>query len=251
MTRYTRSKQDKYERLKAKGVKGAMALLVFDWLCCNTVSNIAGLYRIPFEVLYEDIQCGRREHENVKKALHHLAQCGVIRYHDKTQTVWVVGYIEHNIPSNNLSHNNVKGLIAALEYCRRLPFFDDLLREYPWLKPAFDDNTVPNSVPNTVTDTVPNSDDNTVPNNQSSINNHIYIPPPAVHSLEKSQPVYPPELIQAVKSVRDLKLDASDFVKQTFLATVDAVREKLHQHLGFTPEDIKENEEVRRVYLGE
>jgi len=46
------------------------------------------------------------------------------------------------------------------------------------------------------------------------------------------------ELIQTVKSVRDLKPDASDFVKQTFLATAEAAREKLRL-LGLTKEQIE------------
>jgi len=46
------------------------------------------------------------------------------------------------------------------------------------------------------------------------------------------------ELIQAVKSVRDLRPDASDFVKQTFFATAEAVREKLRL-LGLTKEQVE------------
>lgn len=46
------------------------------------------------------------------------------------------------------------------------------------------------------------------------------------------------ELIGAVKSVNDLKPDASDIVKQAFLSTVNAAREKLRL-LGLTKEQIE------------
>lgn len=54
------------------------------------------------------------------------------------------------------------------------------------------------------------------------------------------------ELIQAAKSVSDLKPDASDILKKTFLTTVDASREKLRL-LGLTKEQIETIEKTGRT----
>jgi len=54
------------------------------------------------------------------------------------------------------------------------------------------------------------------------------------------------ELIQATKSLQSLKPDSTDLIKHTFLATVEAVREKLHL-LGLTQEQIETIERTGQV----
>lgn len=249
MTSYTRTEINIYERLKAKGVKSTLEIAVFMWLKCNTVMNIAGLYRIAFDVLHEDLLLGKNDRLAVKKVLARLQSAGLIRYDSKSETVWVVGYIAHNYNSQKLSDNSIKALISALKRCRRLPFFNDLLREYPWLQPAFDENTLADAQADALAETLPDTKgktqadgiaDSSIIHHSSSIKNPPNPPTPQggrPRPKASPEPDYPPELITAVRICQrnsEAMPDKNDLRAWNYLRNLrrDATR------VGFSPWEI-------------
>jgi len=122
---------------------GLLAWTLFTFLLVNRDGMRSGLSVVFPEFYAHKFRVSVRK---VRAALKLLAEVvapgcpepGLIRWDCKSNTVWIVGKIEHNYAQLSARHKRMRGLACELQDRKLYPFFTDLLERYPVVAEALE-----------------------------------------------------------------------------------------------------------------